>query len=69
MNRYDHMATAQMELSLAALARWARAYAATGPKSVEDQLHQVIDELLDEHRRRRSPGTGSLSSPESPNRS
>ncbi|WP_330269937.1 hypothetical protein [Streptomyces griseorubiginosus] len=67
MSRYDHMATAQMELSLVALARWARAYAATGPKHIEDQLHQEIDELLDEHRRRRR-AAGSPSSPENSGR-
>ncbi|MDW8803675.1 hypothetical protein P1P68_02345 [Streptomyces scabiei] len=60
MSRYDHMATGQVELSLVALAQWAKAYAATGPKLIEDEFHQEIDEL----RRRRADTAGSPGSPE-----
>jgi hypothetical protein len=66
MSRYGHMPTGQLELSLMALARWARAYAAAGPKLIEDQFHQEIDELLDEHRRRTGGAAAANASPGGP---
>lgn len=48
MGRHENMPTEQLKVSAAAVAKLARDYAATGPKIVEDQLHETLDEVIDE---------------------
>lgn len=48
MGRHENMPTPQLESSLIAMTQIAKGYAATGPKICEDQMHGVINEVLDE---------------------